>query len=147
MKIFNSFIAIFLLILCLSTASFGQCETFVTTDCIKQLATFSHDKVFNTIELSEGESAELHKTVQAHKNYRIAVCCETQLPKIKFSVIDSNRNVLFSNINNNYATMWDFKPEENLHLIIAVEIETIDDKVSDEIARGCVAILIGTQKL
>jgi hypothetical protein len=113
---------------------------------MKQLTPFVHEGIFHTVELSEGESTELFRTLYANQNYRIAVCSEAQLPKIRFTVMDSDRNVLFTNINTNYTTTWDFTLNTNQQLIIAVEVETIDDTVSDEIPHGCVAVIIGVRK-
>jgi len=143
MKNFSALFIVVLLCLFFTTTAHGQCKTFAKTECTKQLAPFAHDGTFNVSELSEGESAELKKTFYANQNYRIVLCSQSQLPKIKLTVMDSDRNVLFSNIDQNYTTVWDFKTETSQYLIISVEVETVDDKVSGEIARGCVALLVG----
>ncbi|MCL2327458.1 MAG: hypothetical protein FWC39_02975 [Bacteroidetes bacterium] len=140
-------LAITTLCLFFTTVAYSQCKTFAKTECKQQLAPFAHDGIFNVSELSEGESTEFTKTFYANQNYRIALCSQSQLPKIKLTVMDSDRNVLFSNIDQNYATVWDFKTEASQRLIISVEVETVDDKVSGEIARGCVALLVGKKPL
>ena len=143
MKIFNTLFTVFALCLLCATAVYGQCKSFSTTECKAQLAPFVHDGKYNVVELSEGESTELNKTFYANHNYRIALCAEPQLPKIKLTVMDSDRNVLFSNVDKNYAIVWDFTLETAQQLLISVEIETVDDRISDEIAKGCVALLAG----
>ncbi|MDR1761698.1 MAG: hypothetical protein LBR55_04550 [Bacteroidales bacterium] len=126
-----------------TTVCYSQCRTFAKTGCTTQLAPFIHDGVYNVTELAEGESTELHKILHANRSYRIAICSEPQLPNIKCTVMDSDRNVLFSNVDKNYATVWDFTTQASQQLIIALEVETIDDTMSDTIAQGCIALLIG----
>ncbi len=145
MRIFRLLCALIVYLL-FATAAYCQCKTFAGTECVQQLTPFVHEGIFHTVELSEGESTELFRTLYANQNYRIAVCSEAHLPKIKFTVMDSDRNVLFTNVDTHYTTMWDFTLNASQQLIIAVEVETVDDAVSDEITRGCVAVIIGVRK-
>ena len=125
------------------TVSYGQCRTFAKSECKPSLDPFVHDGIFNATELGEGESAELYKTFYSNQNYRIAICGDQQLPKVKFSIMDADRNVLFTNAKHSFKRVWDFKMESSQQLIISIEVESNDDAVSDEIARGCVAVLVG----
>lgn len=127
----------------LGTLSYGQCRTFAKSECKPSLDPYVHDGIFNATELSEGESAELYKTFYSNQNYRIAICGDAQLPKIKFSIMDADRNILFTNAKHSFKRVWDFKMESSQQLIISIEVETNDENISDEIARGCVAVLVG----
>jgi len=126
-----------------STATFAQCKTFAKGTCKPELDPYIHDGIYNATELSEGESAELFKTFYSGQEYRVAVCGDASLPPIEFEIMDSDRNVLFSNKDADYARVWDFKLEASQQLIVSIQVKTNDEKVSDEIARGCVAVLIG----
>ncbi|MFQ3579722.1 MAG: hypothetical protein SNJ71_06255, partial [Bacteroidales bacterium] len=74
---------------------------------------------------------------------RVAICGDSKLPPIEFQILDSDRNVLFSNKEADFAKVWDFKLEASQQLIISIQVTSDDDKASDVIARGCVAVLIG----
>lgn len=143
MKKFSKLVVLVVSFLLLGTFSYGQCRTFAKNDCKPSLDPYVHDGIFNATELGEGESAELYKTFYSNQNYRIAICGDSQLPKIKFSIMDADRNVLFTNAKHSFKRVWDFKMEASQQLIISIEVETADDKVSDETARGCVAVLVG----
>lgn len=147
MKFLSTLLTAAALCLFFTTTAYSQCKTFAGAECKQQLTPFVHDGLFNVSELSEGESVEFTKTLYANQNYRIVLCSQPYLPKIKLTVMDSDRNVLFSNIDKNYATTWDFTIETNQLLIISVEMETVDDSISGGIARGCVAVLIGKNNL
>lgn len=138
-----SIILLFTALLFTSTVSFAQCKTFAKGTCKPELDPYIHDGIYNATELSEGESAELFKTFYSGQEYRVAVCGDASLPPIEFEIMDSDRNVLFSNKEADYARVWDFKLEASQQLIVSIQVKTNDDKVSDEVARGCVAVLIG----
>jgi len=126
-----------------STVTHAQCKNFAKGTCKPQLDPYIHDGIYNATELSEGESAELFKTFYSGQEYRIAICGDAALPPIEFQIMDADRNVLFSNKEAGYAKVWDFKLEASQQLIISIQVTTNDEKVSDKVARGCVAVLIG----
>ncbi|MFW5851582.1 MAG: hypothetical protein ACOCWB_05115 [Bacteroidota bacterium] len=127
----------------LSTVSYGQCRSFAKNECRPDLEPFVHDGIYNATELSEGESAELYKTFYSNQEYRIAICGDENLPTIKFQIMDADRNILFTNQDKDFARIWDFKLEASQQLIISIEVQTDDERISDTFARGCVAVLIG----
>jgi len=127
----------------LSSASYAQCKAFAKGTCKPELDPYIHDGIFNATELSEGESAELFKTFYSGQEYRIAVCGDGNLPPVQFEIMDSDRNVLFSNKEADYARVWDFKLEASQQLIVSIQVTTDDNKVANEVAKGCVAVLIG----
>lgn len=143
MKKVWSIICAVVALLAISTTSYGQCRTFAKEECKPDLEPFVHDGIYNATELSEGESAELYKTFYSNQEYRIAICGDASLPQIKFQIMDTDRNVLFTNLDKNFARIWDFKLESSQQLIISIEVQTNDENLSDEFARGCIAVLIG----
>jgi len=138
--------SIFLFILgfsLITNVATAQCKAFAKGTCKSQLDPYIHDGIFNATELSEGESAELFKTFYSGQEYRISVCGGEALPPIEFEIMDSDRNVLFSNKDAGYAKVWDFKLEASQQLIVSIQVTTNDDKASDIVAKDCVAVLIG----
>ncbi|PLX01127.1 MAG: hypothetical protein C0594_14275 [Marinilabiliales bacterium] len=120
----------------------AQCKSFAKKICKSILEPYVHDGIYNATVLSEGETAELFKTFYSGQEYRIAVCGAEDIPNVEFQVLDAERNVLYSNTDNDYSKTWDFKLEASQQLIIAIQVQTADE-LSDEIASGCVAVLIG----
>jgi hypothetical protein len=74
--------------------------------------------------------------------YRVAICGEDKLTNIEFRVLDSNKNVLYSNKDANFAKTWDFKLQSSQQLKLIVKVPSFN-KPGDTPASGCVAIMFG----
>ncbi len=120
----------------------AQCKSFAKKVCKLELLPYVHDGIYNATVLSEGETAELYKTFYSGQQYRIAVCGAKDLPPVHFQVLDADRNVLYDNEKDNYATTWDFSLDASQQLLISIQVET-SDELSDEILSGCVSVLVG----
>jgi len=134
-----------ILTLLLITVSFnanGQCKAFAKKICIPELGAYTHDGNYHAAILVEGEEAELYKTFYSDMEYRVAVTGEDKLPEVEFKVLDANKNVLYSNKDNNYAKTWDFKLQSSQQLKLVVKVNSFN-KPGDTPASGCVAIMFG----
>ena len=134
-----------ILTLVLLTVSFnanGQCKAFAKKICIPELGAYTHDGNYHAAVLVEGEEAELYKTFYSDMDYRVAICGEDKIPDVEFKVLDANKNVLYSNKDNNYAKTWDFKLQSSQQLKIVVKVNSFN-KPGDTPASGCVAIMFG----
>jgi hypothetical protein len=140
-KIFHFTVAIALLAF-LPLSVNAQCKGFAKKICKAELTPYIHDGNYHAAILTVGEEAELYKTFYSDTDYRIAVCGSTNLPDIEFRVIDADRNVLYSNEDQEYAMTWDFRLEASQQLKIFVKVPTAEG-LPEEIASGCVAIMFG----
>jgi hypothetical protein len=120
----------------------AQCKAFAKKDCLPKLIPYTHDGNYHAAVLVEGEEAELYKTFYSDMEYRVAIVGEGKLPKIEFKILDENKNVLYSNKDNNYAQTWDFKLENSKQLKLIIKV-TPFNKPGDIPASGCVAIMFG----
>ena len=120
----------------------AQCKAFAKRDCLPELATYTHDGNYHAAILVEGEEAELYKTFYSDMEYRVAIVGEDKLPSIEFRVLDANKNVLYSNKDNDYATTWDFKLQASQQLKLVIRVLSFDQPGSVP-ASGCVAIMFG----
>ncbi|QKG80492.1 MULTISPECIES: hypothetical protein [Tenuifilum] len=140
--------SVYILILAISTflahpfSANAQCKNFAKKICKLELAPYVHDGNYNAAILTEGEEAELFKTFYAGQEYRISVCGSDALSKIEFIVMDVDRNVLYTNAKDDFATSWDFKVENTQQLIIMVKVPVASDS-NEELKSGCVAIMFG----
>jgi hypothetical protein len=136
-------IPILTLLLVLTTLNAGaQCKAFAKKVCIPELGSYTHDGNYHAAILVEGEEAELYKTFYSDMEYRVSVCGEEKLPDVEFKVLDSNKNVLYSNKDNKYARTWDFKLESSQQLKLVVKVNTFNTS-GETPASGCVAIMFG----
>lgn len=120
----------------------AQCKGFAKNICKVELEPYIHDGNYHAAILTVGEEAELYKTFYSDTEYRIAICGSDALPNIEFRIIDSERNVIYTNRSNNYARIWDFKLESSQQLKLAIKVPA-DEGAAGEPASGCVAIMFG----
>jgi hypothetical protein len=140
-KIFQFAVAVALLTL-LPLAVNAQCKGFAKKLCKVELYPYTHDGNYHAAVLSTGEEAELYKTFYSDTEYRITICGADNLPDIEFRIIDSDRNVLYSNKDKQYARSWDFRLEASQQLKIAVKVPAAEG-MPEEADQGCVAIMFG----
>lgn len=120
----------------------AQCKAFAKKVCLPELGTYTHDGNYHAAILVEGEEAELYKTFYSDMDYRVAICGEEKLPNVEFKVLDSNKNVLYSNKDANYAKSWDFKLQSSQQLKLVVKVLSFNQP-GDTPVSGCVAIMFG----
>lgn len=120
----------------------GQCKAFAKKVCLPELGTYTHDGNYHAAILVEGEEAELYKTFYSDMEYRVAICGEDKLPNVEFRVLDSDKNVLYSNKDANFAKTWDFKLQASQQLKLVIKVSSFN-KPGDTPASGCVAIMFG----
>jgi hypothetical protein len=120
----------------------AQCKAFAKKVCIPELGAYTHDGNYHAAILVEGEEAELYKTFYSDMDYRVSICGEDKLPEVEFRVLDANKNVLYSNKDNNFARTWDFKLQSSQQLKIVVKVNSFN-KPGETPASGCVAIMFG----
>jgi hypothetical protein len=134
----------FLFVMALSSQNaLSQCKTFVKVSCLPQLNPYIHDGNYQAVIMSEGEEAEVYKTIFAGQSYRLIVCVDNVLPNIEFVVSDIRRNILFDNRKNDNVKVWDFKPSASQQIKVTIRIPKSQKQGSgnQELSFGCVGVL------
>jgi len=135
-------IAAFLFVTAFSSQNaFSQCKSFVKDSCLPQLAPFIHDGNYHSVIMSEGEEAEVYKTIFAGQRYRLMICIDPALPDVEFVVTDIRRNILFDNRKNDNARVWDFRPDGSQQIKVTIRLP--QPRKEGEPALGCVAVVFG----
>ncbi len=142
MKIFRTFSILVLFLIFSGLNVNGQCKTFAKKTCLPELGSYIHDGNYHAAVLVEGEEAELFKTFYSDMEYRLAICCDEMLPGIEITVLDANKNVLYSNKDSNFSGIWDFKLQSSQQLRIVMKVNT-STKQEVTPASGCVSIMFG----
>jgi len=140
-RIFQLSVAFALLAL-LPLAVNAQCKGFAKKLCKVELEPYIHDGNYHAAVLTVGEEAELYKTFYSDTDYRITVCGADALGDIEFRVIDSDRNILYTNTSNDYLGSWNFRLEASQQLKVFVKVPA-EDGLPDEVLSACVAIMFG----
>jgi hypothetical protein len=142
MRIFKIIPILVLLLLATSVNAGAQCKAFAKKVCLPELGVYTHDGNYHAAVLVEGEEAELYKTFYSDMDYRVAICGEDKLPKVEFKILDSNKNVLYSNKDANYARTWDFKLQSSQQLKLVIKVSSLSQP-GDTPSSGCVSIMFG----
>jgi hypothetical protein len=120
----------------------AQCKAFAKKECLPDLGPYQHDGNYHAAVLVEGEEAELYKTFYSDMEYRVAIVGEDKLPAIEFKILDSEKKVLYSNKDKDFAKTWDFKLQSSQQLKLVIKVSSFN-KPGDTPASGCVAIMFG----
>ncbi len=142
MKILKITPVLILLIIASGSNVNGQCKAFAKRTCLPELGSYTHDGNYHATVLSEGEEAELYKTFYSDMEYRLSLCGDESLPPVEFTVLDVNRNILFSSKEANNTKTWDFKLQSSQQLRIIIKVPSSGQQ-SGTPASGCVAIMFG----
>jgi hypothetical protein len=142
MRILRTIPILAIFILVNTASSVAQCKAFAKNVCLPELATYTHDGNYHAAILVEGEEAELYKTFYSDIDYRVAICGEDKLAGVEFKLIDSDKNIIYSNKNANYAKTWDFKLESSQQLRLVITVLS-SEKPGNTPASGCVSIMFG----
>ena len=143
MRIYRIITLLSLLIFAWSLNVNAQCKVFAKKECIPELGSYTHDGNYHAAVLVEGEEAELYKTFYSDMEYRVAVVGEDKLPAVEFKLIDSNKNVLYTNnVDGKFLKTWDFKLQSSQQLKLVVNVTSFN-KPGETPAHGCVAIMFG----
>ncbi|MDR2039230.1 MAG: hypothetical protein LBQ60_15010, partial [Bacteroidales bacterium] len=112
------------------------------------LAPYIHDGSYQAAIMSEGEEAEVYKTIFAGQQYRLYICADQSLPGVEFVVSDIHRNILFDNRKHKNVLMWDFRSESSQQIKVTIRIPKAKkkDDTEQELAFGCVGILFGLKE-
>ena len=127
----------------------AQCKAFVKSN-LARLESYIHDGSYQAVMMSEGEEAEVFKTIFAGQQYRLLVCIEDVLPNVEVIVTDIRRNILFdsrkvekTNKNEN-AKIWDFKSDVSQQIKVTIRIPKSEK--SGEVVFGCAGVLFGLKE-
>ena len=134
-RVFSLFAAIFL-----SAGAYSQCDT-IADICVKHMSAdfISDGQQYRALLLSE-EMAEFDFTLYGGSTYRLIACSGISDGNLVFTVLDVERNILFSNNEHEMAPYWDFELTSTVDAIIEAKLKPSDAE------SGCAVLLIGFQQ-
>lgn len=129
-------LTIIIFLLCLSNWGFSQCDT-IANICDKNITDeyISDGQEYRTMLLSD-DLAEFQATFYGGSTYRIAACSGLTDGNLNITVLDRDRNILYSNKEFENAPYWDLKFVSTIDCIIEASL-------NGDAASGCAVLLIG----
>ncbi|MDR0714317.1 MAG: hypothetical protein LBF89_08685 [Bacteroidales bacterium] len=144
-RIFSIVIAVFLTVLSFDASA--QCKVFVKGACIPVLNPYIHDGSYQAAIMSQGEEAEVYKTLFAGQQYRLYVCVEQMIPEVEFIVSDIHRNILFDSRKNGNIRQWDFRSDASQQIKVTVRIPEPKGSKTGNRVEGCVGVFFGLKEM
>lgn len=122
------------------TVAAAQCDT-IASICEKHItAAYIPDGQFYRALLREEETAEFELTLFGGTTYRVAACSGLSDGNLIFSVLDKDRNVLYTNKDQNNDPYWDLVIASTMDVTIEAQLDRT------KAASGCAVMLIGFKK-
>lgn len=127
----------------ISSPAFAQCNAFSKVKCAPKMKPYINSQQLANTVLLTGDKTELSSTFYYGDEYRLIVCAQEALGKIKVNIKDANDKVVFTT--SGYGViMWDFNLEATQDLTIEVIAPQSDQKAADGLDKsGCVSIMMG----
>lgn len=115
-------VILFVFIFLIGKTAFSQLDTIVSY-CNKfiKYPYISDGQQYRAI-LTKGQTAEFNVTFYGNATYRIVAATEPRDRSVIFRLYDKNKNELFSNVNFDNSTFWDFKFESTVNCTIEAEL-------------------------
>lgn len=142
MKILSSLILLFAL--AIPSYSSAQCKGFAKKKCAPQLEDYIPAENYNSLQMVEGEEAELYLVFVENHDYRIVVCSHPILGEVNFKIETEQGQLVFDSAENEGINIFDFSTisTEKLHLLISVPIP---ESSTGMVHPGCVTIMVGNK--
>ena len=133
-----------LLALVIPLSSLARCKGFAKKKCIPLLADYVPTENYNSLQMVEGEEAELNLVFVANNDYRIAVCSHPVLGEVNFKILTEQGQMIYDSIENEGNNIFDFSTAstEKLHLLISVPVP---EGSNEMVHPGCVTIMVGNK--
>ena len=126
--------------LMLSGSAFAQCDTIADL-CVKNITSdFLSDGQQYRALLRTDEVAEFGVTLYGGSKYRISGCSGFGDGNLVFTLLDQQRNIIFSNNEFEMSPYWDFEVTNTFDAIIEAKLKPGDAE------SGCAVLLIGFQQ-
>lgn len=123
-----------------ATAGYSQCDT-IADICVKHISTdFISDGQQYRALLRNDEIAEFGVTMYGGSKYRISACSGFEDGNLIFTILDQERNVIFSNNKYEMSSYWDFEVTSTFEATIEAKLKPSESE------SGCAVLLIGFQQ-
>ena len=124
------------------TLSYAQCYA-LGNECTPNVDPFVCTQ-YTHVVVGSGEVAELVTSFYAGEKYKIVVCGRDGLGNVNFKLLNSKRELLFDNANENGAPIWEFEFNSTNNYIIQAELTSGARKeLTSGERKGCIVVLIG----
>lgn len=120
-----------------SASAFSQCDTIADICSKHQTTEFISDGQQYRALLRTDEVAEFELTLYGGSKYRVSACSGLSDGNLIFTILDQERNILFSNNEFEMSPYWNFEVSSTINAIVEARLKPSDSE------SGCAVLLIG----
>jgi hypothetical protein len=136
----RTFLPSLALVVLLPGAALAQCDTIAAV-CEKHITrSYIPDGQFYRALLNGEETAEFNLTLFGGTTYRVAACSGLTDRNLVFTVLDRDRNILFTNKEFSNDPYWDLAIANTIDVTIEAQLDPA------KLGSGCAVLLIGFKK-
>lgn len=135
---------LFFLAFAIPVSSFAQCKGFTKKKCAPLLEDYIPAENYNSLQMFDGEAAELFLVFVENHDYRIAICSHPILGDVNFVIETEEGTKIYSNKDDGGSNIFDFSTTstKKLHIIISVPPS---ESSTGMVQPGCVSIMVGNK--
>ena len=137
----KSFILLIAL-LALPAISKAQCKGFAKKKCLPQLENFTPAENYNSLQMVEGEEAEINLVFVENNDYRIVVCTHPILGEVNFTIETETGQVVYNSADHEGGNVFDFSTTSTEKLKVLIRIPE-PEGTTGMFHSGCVTVMIG----
>ena len=123
--------------------SYAQCKGFTKKKCMPQLEDYVPAENYNSLQMFDGEEAELFLVFVENHDYRIAICSHPILGDINFEIKTEQGQLVYSSSESD-GNIFDFSATSTKKLHIIISVPASDSKTG-MVQPGCVSIMVGNK--
>jgi hypothetical protein len=143
MKIMKNLSIIFLFFaFAMPVSSLAQCKGFTKKKCAPLLEDYIPAENYNSLQMFDGEEAELHLVFVENNDYRIAICSHPILGDINYEIKTEQGELVYSNADNKDNKIFDFSTTSTEKLSVIISIPKSESSTG-MVQPGCVSIMVG----
>lgn len=115
---------------------------FFNVTCAQKKSSFDCDKYLDSGFVSDGQEyiakpdennkAKFYTTFYGGSHYRLIACSNIEKYPLIMSLYDTEKNLLYCNLDHNYSPYWNFTFTSTIDCIIELEFDT-EEQLTDEV--------------
>lgn len=128
----------------MAPAVMSQCKGFVKKKCAPLLEDFTPSDKYNSLQMVQGEEAELYLVFVENNDYRILICSHPILGDVVWSIVTEQGEEVYNSVMANGDNHFDFSTTSTEKLILSISIPPLTSP-SGLIQPGCVSVMVGSK--
>jgi hypothetical protein len=121
----------------------AQCKGFTKKKCAPKLDDYIPSNKYNSLQMVQGEEAELYLVFLENMDYRLLICTHPVLGEASWRILTEQGQEVYSSEMDDGSNQFDFSTTSTEKLILSISIPPLESP-SGLIQPGCVTVMVGS---